>query len=106
MKIAVIILIVATIFFIIRSIHKNNVAEKNVLEKMVMPGLVSDSHAKFENDCYACHSPFSKESQNDKCISCHKEVGRDLIQKSGYHGRFEQVAAVKCKLCHTEHKGR
>ena len=63
MKIAVILLIVVTTFFIIRSFYK-----KDVLEKMVMPGLVSEYHAKFEEDCYACHSPFSKESQNDKCI--------------------------------------
>ncbi len=35
MKIAVIILIVATTFFIIRSIYKNNLAEKDVLQKMV-----------------------------------------------------------------------
>ena len=53
-----------------------------------------------------CHSPFSKESQDDKCISCHEEVGEDLIKKSGYHGRFEQIAKMKCKSCHTEHKGR
>jgi hypothetical protein len=106
MKIAVIILIVATTFFIIRSIYNRDVAEKDVLEEMVMPGLVSDYHAEFENDCSACHSPFSKESQNGKCVSCHKEVGKDLIQKSGYHGRFEQVSAMKCKSCHTEHKGR
>ena len=51
MKIAVIILIVATTVFIIRSIYKSDVAEKDVLEEMVMPGLVSDYHAKFENDC-------------------------------------------------------
>ena len=106
MKIAVIILIVATTVFIIRSIYKSDVAEKDVLEEMVMPGLVSDYHAKFENDCSACHSPFSKESQNDKCTFCHNEIGKDLIKKSGYHGRFEQVSAMKCKSCHTEHKGR
>jgi hypothetical protein len=106
MKIAVIILIVATTLFIVRSIYKKDVAEKEVLEEMVMPGLVSDYHAKYENDCSACHSPFSKESQDDKCISCHKEVGKDLIQKSGYHGRFEHVSAMKCKSCHTEHNGR
>ena len=92
MKIAVILLIVVTTFFIIRSFYK-----KDVLEKMVMPGLVSEYHAKIEGDCYACHSPFSKESQNDKCISCHREVGKDLIKKSGYHGCFEQVSEMKCK---------
>ncbi len=106
MKIAVIILIIATAFFIIRSIYKEDVAEKDVLEKMVMPGLVSDYHAKFENDCSSCHFPFSKESQNQKCIFCHDEIGKDLIDRSGYHGRFEQVSTMKCKSCHTEHKGR
>ena len=106
MKIVVIILIVATTFFIIQSIYKKDVVEKGVLEKMVLPGLVSDYHSKFENDCYVCHAPFSKESQNDKCISCHEEVGEDLLKKTGYHGRFEQVSEMKCKSCHTEHKGR
>ncbi len=106
MKIAVIILIVATTIFIIRSIYKKDVVEKDVLEEMVMPGLVSDFHAKFENDCSACHTPFSKERQDDKCITCHEEVGRDLIQQSGFHGRFADVSAVQCKSCHTEHKGR
>ena len=59
-----------------------------------------------ESDCHECHSPFDKESQDAKCIYCHEEVGKDLINKSGYHGRFEQVSDVKCKSCHTEHKGR
>jgi hypothetical protein len=98
---AVILLIVAVTFIIIRSIYK-----KDVIERMVMPGLISNYHATYENDCYECHAPFSKESQDDKCISCHKEVGKDLTKKSGYHGRFEQIAEMKCKSCHTEHKGR
>jgi hypothetical protein len=100
MKIAVIILIVATTFFIIRSVYKRDVDEKDVLEEMVMPGLVSDYHAQFENDCSVCHSPFNKESQNDKCTFCHNEIGIDLIKKTGYHGRFEQVSEIKFKSFH------
>ena len=105
-NIAVILLIVIVTFIIIRSLYKKDVIEKVALERMVMPGLISDYHATYENDCYECHAPFSKESQDDKCIFCHKEVGNDLIKKSGYHGRFEQIAEMKCKSCHTEHKGR
>ncbi len=106
MKIAIILLIIATTFLIIRSIYNKNAIENVGFEKMIMPGLISDYHADYESDCHECHSPFDKEGQDAKCIYCHEEVGEDLINKSGYHGRFEHVSKVKCKSCHTEHKGR
>ena len=33
---------------------------------MVMPGLVSNYHANYENDCNECHSSFDKESQDNE----------------------------------------
>ncbi len=99
-------LVIATTFLVIRGFYNKKSVDSVGFEKMVIPGPISTFHADYENDCEECHSPFDKESQNTKCIFCHEEVGKDLMNKSGYHGRSEQVSEVKCKSCHTEHKGR
>jgi hypothetical protein len=74
------------------------------LEGVLSPGEVIQGHAKNEDDCNSCHTPFKKGGQDERCIACHKEVGRDIAQKSGYHGRIRDRAA--CRACHTDHKGR
>ena len=76
------------------------------VEKLLMPGQVITSHADIEGQCSACHVAFEKEGQNQKCTECHEEVGRDVDQKVGFHGRFPELAESQCKSCHAEHKGR
>ena len=36
-------------------------------------------------------------------MDCHKDVGRDVQERGGYHGR---IPPQSCRSCHTDHKGR
>jgi nitrate/TMAO reductase-like tetraheme cytochrome c subunit len=45
-----------------------------------------------------------KRAQDKLCMDCHKDVGRDVKEKKGLHGR--QLTVKACKECHTDHKGR
>ncbi len=74
------------------------------IESVLQPGPVIQGHAKTENDCSACHQRFDRNAQDGLCIACHKEVGADIRQHTGFHGRREVQRA--CRSCHTEHKGR
>ncbi len=73
------------------------------IEKTVMPGLVIQGHAQYEEDCDKCHVPFKKSDQPRLCLDCHKDVGNDIKSRSHMHGHFEDTT---CRSCHTDHKGR
>jgi hypothetical protein len=79
---------------------------QNVIEQMVTPGLLIDGHAKLEKDCFGCHAAFSRQSQTNKCLDCHKEIAADRVTGRGFHGRQLEAAKQECRLCHTDHKGR
>lgn len=72
--------------------------------KLLMPGEVIKGHAKEEEACEKCHKKFDKKAQSGMCMDCHKDVGKDVSGKRGYHGRID--ATKECKECHAEHKGR
>ncbi len=72
--------------------------------KLLMPGEVIKGHAKEEEACEKCHKKFDKKAQSGMCMDCHKDVGKDVNEKRGYHGRLD--ATKECKECHAEHKGR
>lgn len=74
------------------------------LESAIMPGKVIQGHAKYEEECKNCHKRFDKSAQNQLCMDCHKEVGKDVTLKQGFHGK--QSTDKDCRECHTEHKGR
>jgi Zn finger protein HypA/HybF involved in hydrogenase expression len=76
------------------------------LETLVMPGEVIQGHAKYEKQCEKCHEPFSQNIQNNLCLDCHKEVARDVKERTGFHGQLAGIDGRACKTCHTEHKGR
>ena len=73
-------------------------------DKLVMPGDLIYKHAKLEEACEKCHTKFDKKAQSGLCALCHKEVGRDIAEKRGFHGRLE--AGKECNDCHPDHKGR
>ena len=54
--------------------------------KLLMPGEVIKGHAKEEENCEKCHKKFDKAAQSTLCADCHKEVGKDLTEKKGFHG--------------------
>lgn len=103
-------LLVAVLFlgsiFISCIVNVANAGPLGRLEGAVMPGKVIEGHAKYENQCEKCHSPFEKASQNQLCLDCHKEINTDVTNKRGFHGRIPDVKNKPCKVCHTEHKGR
>ena len=70
---------------------------------LLMPGEVIKGHAKLEAKCAECHVQFDKEAQTRLCKNCHKEVGADVLNRKGFHGRLEEK---ECRVCHTDHKGR
>jgi hypothetical protein len=73
------------------------------LESALRPGELIEGHAKWDDDCSQCHVRFDRAAQNERCMSCHKEVGTDMRQRTGHHGRLKPQP---CRACHTDHKGR
>ena len=76
------------------------------IEGVLSPGTLSQAHAKAEDTCDNCHTPFKKTGQDERCVGCHdhQDIGRDLAEKKGFHGKIKNRDA--CRTCHTEHKGR
>ena len=82
-------------------------ARATTLERLlVMPGPVIEGHAEIEDDCTACHTKLSDDPQYELCVVCHKNVGRDLEEGLGYHGRLPSAQRRECATCHTDHEGR
>ena len=79
-------------------------ARADTLESVMMPGKVIQGHLKWEDSCQKCHKRFDKEGQNQLCKDCHKDITKDVVQISGFHGRLKDKR--DCVDCHTEHKGR
>ena len=62
-------------------------AQAQSIESVLSPGKVIEGHVKVEHDCKACHVRFDRAAQDGLCIACHKDTGRDLRDKTGFHGR-------------------
>ncbi len=91
------------LFALVRGVRRS---EKPTIERLVMPGPVVQGHAEIEQACSKCHSPFSKDTQDQLCNDCHTEVGQDVTRGQGFHGRFSPVREMQCNACHTDHRGR
>jgi len=91
------ILTLASLMFVLPSLSYAN--------KLLMPGDVIKGHIKEEEACEKCHKKFDKAAQAGLCMDCHKDVGKDVKEKLGYHGTLHDDE-TDCKDCHTEHKGR
>jgi hypothetical protein len=76
------------------------------VETLLMPGKVSEAHAKYEDTCTSCHDRSLKRTQTALCLDCHKEIAADIAGARGYHGRMTNAGHGECKACHSEHKGR
>jgi len=82
-----------------------SLAQATAIEKILMPGEVSQAHAKYETECVKCHDRSHRERQSTLCLDCHKDVAQDLREKKGFHGHAVK-ADTECTACHNEHKGR
>lgn len=78
-------------------------ARSQSLESVIMPGAVTQNHAKVEHACEKCHVRFSPGAQPRLCLDCHPEIRADIRGGTGYHGR---TGEEQCRRCHTDHKGR
>jgi len=78
-------------------------APAQTLESVLRPGDLWHGHAKWEEDCSKCHVRFDRAAQDRLCADCHKDVGQDVRERTGFHGRSKPQA---CRSCHTDHKGR
>lgn len=85
-------------------------AQLSTFERLVMPGPLVQAHADLEKDCKSCHVRFERQSQQQLCLDCHKDVAEDLASGAGFHGRSPEVRAAAggsaCAACHTDHEGR
>ena len=81
-------------------------AKADLLERLVMPGELAQSHMKLEQDCGSCHASFDKKAQTGLCLACHKNVAADIGQRQGFHGRHDTTRTAECRTCHTDHQGR
>jgi hypothetical protein len=92
----------AAFFFALSS----SLASAQSFETLVMPGKLTEAHAKIEKECTKCHAPFKKAEQSKLCLDCHKPVAEDVAAKRGFHGLSPAVQGKECKSCHADHKGR
>lgn len=81
----------------------NNAAFAQGIESVLAPGKLIQGHAKAEADCKNCHLKFDRASQDALCTNCHKDIGADVREHRGFHGRQKPQA---CRTCHEDHKGR
>lgn len=79
---------------------------QSLKQMLLMPGDLTAKHEQYEPKCENCHSDFDRSKQVDLCLDCHEEISTDINQKGGFHGLNKNIAAMECKECHTDHKGR
>lgn len=73
------------------------------IETVLSPGKLIQGHARWDDDCKACHVKFDRAAQDRLCMDCHKDIAQDVRARAGHHGRLKPQA---CNECHTDHKGR
>ncbi len=65
-------------------------ADLGPLNALVMPGKLSEAHAKLEGECRNCHAAFKKSAQSELCLDCHNHqaVAEDIASGRGFHGQI------------------
>lgn len=76
------------------------------VETLLMPGKVTQAHAKYETECSQCHDRSDRSAQSRLCADCHEEIAVDISGRRGYHGRMANAGGGQCRACHSEHGGR
>jgi hypothetical protein len=76
------------------------------LESVLAPGKLIQGHAKWDDECKACHARFDRTAQDALCMDCHKELALDVKGAHGFHGLQLRAKPQQCRNCHADHKGR
>ena len=92
--------------FVSIALSSGHGARAGTIEKLIMPGAVSQAHARIEGDCADCHDRANRERQTTLCLECHKDVAEDIRSRTRYHGRMPGSGVGECRGCHSEHHGR
>jgi hypothetical protein len=73
--------------------------------QLLSPGELSHVHEKLEGDahCLECHTS-EKRVAAPRCHECHGDIGRELQNGTGLHGR--NYRSKPCAECHVEHRGK
>ena len=82
-------------------------------DHLISPGTLLTGHADIENDCLACHAPFTG-SSSTRCRECHRldDIGVRTVAGTPLAGDGQRVAFHRelgpgdCVDCHTDHMGR
>ncbi len=75
----------------------------------LMPGVTSDGHHLFDQDCNACHTAFAGVG-NASCVACHEaELTEDshavsLFADPRWAADLARLDATRCVTCHREHR--
>ena len=75
-------------------------------ETLLMPGKLTNAHAKYEEQCSLCHDRSDRKRQTRLCLDCHKDIAADVAAKRGFHGHLAGITTSECRGCHSEHLGR
>ena len=94
-----------TTFVMMLLLHASSSGAQSI-ESLVMPGDVVESHADIESESSSCHVMFNREAQTQLCVDCHEDVGADIGNARGFHGRSADAGTETCASCHTDHEGR
>ncbi len=73
---------------------------------LLSPGPLTRAHQSLEGirNCTKCHEA-GEQLSDQKCLSCHDEVGRRMNRGEGLHGRIP-AGQRACASCHKEHHGK
>jgi nitrate/TMAO reductase-like tetraheme cytochrome c subunit len=73
------------------------------------PGPLAKPHAALEGQgldkCAKCHDQGAAHFA-PRCLACHTELGPEIKQRDGLHGRMTEAARAECQSCHPDHRGR
>ena len=91
---------------LIQPAYANENTSLSLKQILLMPGKLTQAHAKLEAQCHKCHVKFNKLNQSPLCLDCHKNIKNDLTTHSGFHSSIDNKKIQECSRCHSEHRGR
>jgi predicted CXXCH cytochrome family protein len=67
------------------------------------PGPLAEGHARIQEDCFSCHTPFLGPS-DEKCQTCHK-FAENREKRPRLLMFHRNLTETRCLDCHTDHLG-